>query len=66
MHLDEKLNFHHHINKKTTKANKSTGFTHKLAHVLQYSKQYMNLLFDIILIMVTSFIISLIMKVFTI
>ena len=66
MHLDEKLNFHHHINKKIAKANKSTGFTHKLAHVLQYSKQYINLLFDIILIMVTSFIISLIMKVFTI
>ena len=34
MHLDEKLNFGHHINKKITKANKGTGIISKLAHVL--------------------------------
>ena len=34
MHLDEKLNFSHHINKKIAKANKSIGIICKLAHVL--------------------------------
>ena len=34
MHLDEKLNFSHHINKKIPKANKSIGIICKLAHVL--------------------------------
>ena len=34
MHLDEKLNFNHHINKKIAKANKGFGLIHKLAHVL--------------------------------
>ena len=34
MHLDEKLNFHHHINEKIAKANKSIGLIRKLPHVL--------------------------------
>ena len=34
MYLDEKLYFNHHINKKTTKANKGIGLICKLAHVL--------------------------------
>ena len=34
MHLDEKLNFSHHINQKIAKANKSIGLIRKLAHVL--------------------------------
>ena len=34
MHLDEKLNFNHHINEKIGKANKGIGLIRKLAHVL--------------------------------
>ena len=34
MHLDEKLNFSHHLNQKIAKANKSIGLIRKLAHVL--------------------------------
>ena len=34
MHLDEKLNFNHHINEKIAKANKGIGRIRKLAHVL--------------------------------
>ena len=34
IHLDEKLNFNHHINKKITKENKGIGIIRKLAHVL--------------------------------
>ena len=34
MHLDEKLNFNHHINEKIAKANKGVGLIGKLAHVL--------------------------------
>ena len=34
IHLDEKLNFNHHINKKITKENKGIGLIRKLAHVL--------------------------------
>ena len=34
MHLDEKLNFNHHINEKIAKANKVIGLICKLAHVL--------------------------------
>ena len=34
MHLDEKLNFNMHINKKIAKANKGIGIIHKLAHLL--------------------------------
>ena len=34
MHLDEKLNFNHHINEKIAKANKGIGLIRKLAHVL--------------------------------
>ena len=33
-HLDEKLNFSHHINEKIAKANKGTGIICKLAHAL--------------------------------
>ena len=29
MHLDEKLNFNHHINKTIAKANKGIGLIHK-------------------------------------
>ena len=34
IHLDEKLNFNYHINKKITKENKGIGLICKLAHVL--------------------------------
>ena len=34
MHLDEKLNFNHHINEKIAKASKGIGLIRKLAHVL--------------------------------
>ena len=34
MHLNEKLNFNHHIKEKIAKANKVIGLTHILAHVL--------------------------------
>ena len=34
MHLDEKLNFNHHINEKITKANRGIELIRKLAHVL--------------------------------
>ena len=34
IHLDKKLNFSHHINKNTAKANKGIGLVCKLAHVL--------------------------------
>ena len=34
IHLDEKLNFNHHINEKIAKANKGIGLIRKLAHVL--------------------------------
>ena len=34
MHLDEKLNFNHHINEKIAKASKGIILIHKLAHVL--------------------------------
>ena len=34
MHLDEKLNFNHHIEDKIAKANKGIGLIHKLAHAL--------------------------------
>ena len=34
MHLDEKLNFNHHIGNKIAKANKGIGLIRKLAHVL--------------------------------
>ena len=34
MHLDEKLNFNHHVKEKTVKANKSIRLIRKLAHVL--------------------------------
>ena len=34
MHLDEKLNFNHHIKEKITKTNKGTGLIRKLANVL--------------------------------
>ena len=34
MHLDEKLNFNHHVKEKNAKANEGTGLICKLAHVL--------------------------------
>ena len=34
MHLDEKLNFNHHVKEKIAKANKGIGLIRKLAHVL--------------------------------
>ena len=34
MHLDEKLNFNHHLEEKIAKANKGTGLICKLAHIL--------------------------------
>ena len=34
MHLDEKLNFNHHINEVIAKPNKGIGLSRKLAHVL--------------------------------
>ena len=34
MHLDEKLNFNHHVKEKIAKANKSIGLIRKLAHAL--------------------------------
>ena len=34
MHLDEKLNFNHHLEEKITKANKGIGLIRKLAHIL--------------------------------
>ena len=34
MHLDEKLNFDHHISEKIVKANKGIGLNRKLAQVL--------------------------------
>ena len=34
MHLDEKLNFNHHVKEKIAKANKGIGLIYKLAHVL--------------------------------
>ena len=34
MHLDEKLNFNHHINEKIAQANKGIGLILILAHVL--------------------------------
>ena len=34
MHLDEKLNFNHHVKEKNVKANKGIGLIHKLAHVV--------------------------------
>ena len=34
MHLDEELNFNHHINEKLAKVNKRIGLICKLAHVL--------------------------------
>ena len=33
MHLDEKLNFNHHIKEKIDKANNGVGLIHKLARV---------------------------------
>ena len=48
MHLDEKLNFNHHVKEKTAKANKGIGLICKLAHVLPRQ----SLLSDLILIMV--------------
>ena len=46
MHLDEKLNFNHHV-KNIAKANKGIGLISKLAHVLPRQ----SLLSDLILIM---------------
>ena len=34
MHLDEKLNFNHHVKEKIAMANKGIGLIFKLAHVL--------------------------------
>ena len=34
MHLDEKLNFNHHLEEKIAKANKGIGLVRKLAHIL--------------------------------
>ena len=34
MHLEEKLNFNHHVKEKTATANKGIGLIHKLAHVI--------------------------------
>ena len=34
MHLDEKLNFNHHVKEKNVKANKGIELIHKLAHVV--------------------------------
>ena len=34
MHLDEKLNFNHHLEEKITKADKGIGLIRKLAHIL--------------------------------
>ena len=34
MHLDDKLNFNHHVKEKNVKANKGIGLIHKLAHVV--------------------------------
>ena len=34
VHLDEKLNFNHHVKEKIAKANKGIGLIRKLAHVL--------------------------------
>ena len=33
MHLDEKLNFNHHLEEKIAKANKGIGLIRKLAHI---------------------------------
>ena len=65
MHLDEKLNFNHHINEKIAKANKVIGLICKLAHVLPRQLLItIYVLFDLILITVTSFMVGPIMKVF--
>ena len=40
MHLDEKLNFDHHINENIVKANKGTGLIRKLAQVLPRQSIY--------------------------
>ena len=63
IHLDEKLNFNHHVNKKIAKANKGVGIICKLALVLPRQllittyKSFI-LLISLILMIVTSFMIS--------
>ena len=66
MHLDEKLNFNHHVKEKIAKANKGIGLIHKLAHVLprQSLLTIYNHLSDLITTMVIQFMINPIMKVF--
>ena len=64
MHLDEKLNFNH-IKEKIAKANKVIVLICKLAHVLPRQLLItIYVLFDLILITVTSFMVGPIMKVF--
>ena len=63
IHLDEKLNFNHHVNKKIAKANKGVGIICKLALVLPRQllittyKSFV-LLISLISMIVTSFMIS--------